>query len=324
MKGLSRLALTVGALLGAGMVGAFVLGLLLGIRPVVLTSGSMAPALPTGALALDRATPVGEIEVGDVVTLPLRDGAWVTHRVVRIDHDRGGATIRLQGDANARPDDEVHHLAGDDTVELVVAHVPLLGRLLALLRSPLGLLALGALTVALLPVMWRGSPPRGTSTRRAPAGARHRRTVGVTALAAAVVVGSAGPGGAAWTDGVGVSGATLTAFTVVKPANLACTVTGGALVQKTATIVWDEVSAPHALDYTATIVETGQAMTVTDNGATSQTQFSAGLLSTVLNQTYTIRITASLPAPGGTWTAVAQQPVTIALLGLGLTCGTPS
>ncbi len=120
-----------------------------------------------------------------------------------------------------------------------------------------------------------------------------------------------------------LGGVTHTAYVVPKPAIVSCTVSGGALSQKTATIVWTEVSLPHALDYTATIVQTGQTMSVTDNGTTRQVAFSAGLLSTVLNATYDIRLQAKLPAPNGSWVSVvANQPVTIGLLGLSMSCGT--
>lgn len=148
---------------------------------------------------------------------------------------------------------------------------------------------------------------------------------GVVGALLTVVLLVAAPAYALFTDTSAATSGSLTAYTVPKPVWVSCTVTGGLLSQKTATIVWNEVSSPIPLDYTATIVETGQSLTVTDNGATRQTQFSAGLLSTVLNQTYNIRITARLPAPSTHWTsAPLNQPVTIALLGVGMTCGTPS
>ena len=113
----------------------------------------------------------------------------------------------------------------------------------------------------------------------------------------------------------------MSTYTVPKPVITSCTVSG--LVQKTATITWPAISSPFALVYTATIVETGDALTVTNQGSNRQTTFSAGLLSTVLNQTYNIRITAKLPAPNGAWiSASANQPVTIGALGLSMTCGT--
>ena len=129
---------------------------------------------------------------------------------------------------------------------------------------------------------------------------------------------------APWTDPVAVTGTTLTAYTVPKPVITSCVVTGG-LGQKTATITFSEVSTPFALDYTSTLAETGQSITVVDDGATRHVAFSAAILSTVLNQTYNVRIQAKLPSPNGAWVSVnANQPVTVGLLGLSMNCGTAS
>ena len=107
-------------------------------------------------------------------------------------------------------------------------------------------------------------------------------------------------------------------MTLPKPIISSCVVTGSLLGQKTATIVWPEVGA---WDYVAVVAETGTAMTVTDNGATRQTQFSAGLLSTILNATFHVEVRSK--HTGSAWTSVpATQPVTIALLGVGMSCGT--
>ena len=315
------LLLTSGAVAGGLVLLALTAGLLLGLRPVVITSGSMAPTLPVGALAVDRSTPAGAVRVGDVVTVPTAAGASVTHRVVGVERAGGEVVLTLRGDANQSSDRETHRLAVGHRVGRLVGHVPWVGRVLALLHSPAGYLALGGLAVVVLRVLvgGSGSPP----SRPGPPRHRGRRRALVAAGAVAPLAITA-PSGATWYDDVPVTGATLTSYLVPKPANIQCTVTGGTLVQKTATIVWDEVSSPYPLDYTATIVETGQSLVVVDNGSTRQTQFSAGLLSTVLNQTYSIKITAALPSPGASWAKTSTQPVTIALLGLGLTCGTPS
>ncbi len=327
-------ALNLGAALGLLVLAALVAGVAFGVRPIVITSGSMGPSIGTGALVLARTVPVSDVEVGDVVTVPTASGTRVTHRVVRVDD--GGAdlsVLTLRGDANAAPDAEQYPVS---SVDRKLLDVPLVGYVLGAMRSPAGLVVVGGLAALLLVLIAgprgrdRGGPgglrgPRGSGRHRAPHSAAPAGKAAAGALAtvsAAAVL--AVPSSAAWTDGVDVSGTTLTAYDVPKPAIQSCTVTGEALSQKSATIVWTEVSSPYPIVYTALIVETGQAMTVTDNGAARQTVFSAGLLGTIVNQTYNVRITASLPAPGTSWTDTANQPVTIGSLGLSLTCGVAS
>jgi hypothetical protein len=124
------------------------------------------------------------------------------------------------------------------------------------------------------------------------------------ALAGALVIGTASAAVAAFGDTAAVSGGTLSAYTLTKPVWSSCTPTG---TVKTVTIVWNEVSSPIPLDYTAVAVASGgstTALTVTDNGATRQVALTSGLLGI---GTVEVRITAKLPV--GTWTSpyLSQQ-----------------
>ena len=99
----------------AGVIGLFVVSLFgslvlwtiipmvaMGWRPVVVGSGSMAPALRTGDIMLVSGADPDGVGEGTVVfaTDPSRDGTF-THRVVAIDPD---GMLVTRGDANARPD----------------------------------------------------------------------------------------------------------------------------------------------------------------------------------------------------------------------------
>ncbi|HPX93366.1 MAG TPA: signal peptidase I [Bacillota bacterium] len=76
---------------------------LIGYTPYVVLSGSMEPAIPTGALIYVRATDPYRVKEGDPITFHLNQGGPVaTHRVIEID-----ATNRYfitKGDANNSPD----------------------------------------------------------------------------------------------------------------------------------------------------------------------------------------------------------------------------
>jgi len=125
------------ALIGLACIVLFAAAMLFGIRPQVVVSGSMEPHIPTGALILTADAPGDDLRVGDVVTVPRRDGdGSVTHRIVEIEKTPAAHRLTLQGDANAAPDAttyEVRH-AGR-----VVATVPYVGYLAAMLRTPFGI-----------------------------------------------------------------------------------------------------------------------------------------------------------------------------------------
>lgn len=76
----------------------------LGWRPVVITSGSMAPLIRPGDVVLSAEAVA--VEPGQVITYedPARDGTLTTHRIVSVDDD---GSIRTQGDANPTPDSTV-------------------------------------------------------------------------------------------------------------------------------------------------------------------------------------------------------------------------
>lgn len=326
--------LTTGAILGVLCIVVTLGGVAFGIKPLMFRSGSMSPAIQTGDLAFSRSVDASLLHKGDIVSVVNSRGNRVAHRLVSSAAQGAVRQLKLKGDANKVADSEIYTVG---KAERVIFNVPKLGYVVAAGSSPGGLFALGLYVALMLVLAFRrstppstGPPPKAPGGRRAESASRRRGGKAVAVLVVATgmttaTITASGPTWAVpWTDPVTVSGTTISAYLVPKPAIVSCTTTTG-LGQKTATIVWTEVSSPFALDYTAIIVETGQSMTVTDLGATRRTQFFAGLLSTIFNQTYNIRITAKLPSPNGSWVSVnANQPVTIGLLGLFMSCGTAS
>jgi signal peptidase I len=313
---LREAALTLGAIGGALCFAAGIAAVAFGVTPLVVESGSMSPTIRTGALAISRDTPAESLRVGDVVRVKTGPQTSVTHRIIKITHRPGSATLRLKGDANKVPDAQIYTVR---SAGIIVFSIPFAGRVVAAASGPIGLFLLGGYVAFVVMILIDERRKKGGGS----GGARKATLTATAFLIGGLVVAEAAPEPtfAAWTDGVGVGTSTLSTYSVPKPVWVSCNVTGGALSQKTATIVWNEVSSPFALDYTATIQETGASMTVTDNGSTRQTQFSAGLLSTVLNQSYHVVIQAKLPSPNGSWvSSTMTEQVTITLLGLGMTC----
>ena len=67
--------LTVGAALGAACLVVAAASALFDVRPLVFQSGSMAPTITTGALALSHDVAASELAVGDVVSVPTGSGS---------------------------------------------------------------------------------------------------------------------------------------------------------------------------------------------------------------------------------------------------------
>lgn len=130
----------------------------------VVSGASMEPAIAKGSLVVVRPTIPAALAVGDVVTYRHR-GQLVTHRIAAVD-DLGDARVfTTKGDANEAADPEP--IAFDDEVGLLVAQVPLIGYLLALLQAygRLASVALGLLFAA-----W-ALRERATPSFRSPASA---------------------------------------------------------------------------------------------------------------------------------------------------------
>lgn len=131
----------------------------IGLSLVTLQTGSMAPGMPAGTLAVVREVPAIELEPGQIATVRRDDASLpVTHRVVSVRPVAGStdtAELTMRGDANDA-DDLLPYLVED--ARLVLASAPGAGALLAALRAPA---VLGALTVlASAVLLWAFWPKR--------------------------------------------------------------------------------------------------------------------------------------------------------------------
>ncbi|WP_246465047.1 signal peptidase I [Ruania alkalisoli] len=138
-----------------------ILAVTLNITLIMFSTGSMAPTIPAGSVAVVREMPASQIEVGDVVTVDRAGALPVTHRVTDVltrDGDR--ATFTMQGDANDDPDPAPYTA---ETVRVVLTSVPHLASVIVWSGHPV---VLGCLTVtatalvtwAFWPRRTRGSP----------------------------------------------------------------------------------------------------------------------------------------------------------------------
>lgn len=174
--------LTLGAVLGLACMLWTVAIAATGLKPLVLLSGSMSPALDTGDLALARTEPAGKVAVGDVVSVVGPDGVRVTHRVAGIASAGDQTVLRLKGDANASIDDQPYEVT---SVDRVVARVPHAGYVIGFAGSRLGVGLALALMVTCLVVTFGPLVPRRTSGRASAVAAIGAASVVVVALAVA-------------------------------------------------------------------------------------------------------------------------------------------
>ncbi|EME16687.1 signal peptidase I [Rhodococcus triatomae] len=143
-----EIALNVGAVAGLICVLAAAASFLFGIKPLVFRSGSMSPDIPTGALALSKATPAADLAVGDVVSVENEQGTRITHRIQEIvTADDTGAVLILKGDANKDADISPYTVTEADRVFF---SVPGLGYAVSWLSSPTAIFLGGAFVGGLM------------------------------------------------------------------------------------------------------------------------------------------------------------------------------
>jgi signal peptidase I len=145
-----KLLLNVAAVVGVVSVVAVVVCLVMGVRPAIVVSGSMAPGIPVGALTIARTVPAATVGVGDVVTVPRNDGdGLVTHRVIETaPAERSGArSLRLQGDANTEPDAVPYTVT---EVGRVLGSFPYVGHVVAALQQNIVAVVAGLLVLTAL------------------------------------------------------------------------------------------------------------------------------------------------------------------------------
>lgn len=120
--------------------------LLSGLRLCPNTTGSMAPTIPAYSLCLiDTHVDYDSLKVGDIIVYNRPyDHLPVVHRIIAILPDG----IITKGDAN--PVDDGILVSETDIYGLYLGHVPGIGRITSLIRTPVGITVILAIVVLLL------------------------------------------------------------------------------------------------------------------------------------------------------------------------------
>jgi signal peptidase I len=142
----------------------------IGARPLVIRTGSMAPSMPVGTVAVVKPVPATSVEVGEVVAIERNDGRRIMHRVRRARAAGGDSmTLVLRGDRNRAADPPVTVRS----VERPLLVVPAAGRPLTWLSGRWAQYWLGVAT-GVLALLWTSLRQRRALAERAPAASRRR------------------------------------------------------------------------------------------------------------------------------------------------------
>jgi signal peptidase len=152
-ENVKEIVLGAAGLLGLLCLLTVVLSLAFGLSIIVFATGSMAPSMPAGALAVTRPIDAADIEPGDVVTVKVAgQNLPVTHRVVsvsKVSDVPDARSLVLKGDDNHYPDATPYVVK---TAKKVLLSAPGLGTALVIARTPL-FIGAATLLVAFL-VLW--------------------------------------------------------------------------------------------------------------------------------------------------------------------------
>lgn len=128
------------------------------ITLMMFRTGSMAPTIPAGSVAVVQSVAASEVGVGDIVTVDREGDLPVTHRITSIspgavDEER---VITMRGDANAADDASPYVVR---TVRVVLFSVPGVATAIVAMGDPvvLGGLTIGA-TALVVWAFWPRSP----------------------------------------------------------------------------------------------------------------------------------------------------------------------
>lgn len=106
----------------------------------IVQSGSMEPAIKTGALAIIK--PENSYQVGDVITFgkDTKKDVPTTHRIIRDRVENGMMIYTTKGDANE--DKDTKEVRKEEIIGKTIFSVPYLGYLLDFAKKPLGFILL--------------------------------------------------------------------------------------------------------------------------------------------------------------------------------------
>jgi signal peptidase len=118
-----------------------------GLQLLAVTTGSMEPTIPVGAIVAIRPVPASDLKVGDAITFVNRSNpdVLITHRIVSLELSAGQTMLTTKGDANNTVDAQSG--PASRTIGRVEFALPWLGYLMVWLGSPVAKIGIVGLAI---------------------------------------------------------------------------------------------------------------------------------------------------------------------------------
>lgn len=111
---------------------------ILGIRSMVVLTGSMEPSISVGSIIFVSKDIF--YQTGEVISFKNSQGITITHRIIDKLVENGAVVFKTKGDANNTQDNEL--ITSGSIIGKKVFVLPYLGRITAFLKTPLGFISL--------------------------------------------------------------------------------------------------------------------------------------------------------------------------------------
>ena len=164
------IAVVITVVIGAG-IAIVAVGVHGGYQAVAMSTGSMAPGIRPGDMAIIQRTDPRQLRVGDVITFaaPIDGAPIVTHRIVSIEAGGAGPTFKTKGDANQAPDVWTVHYSS--TAWRVTRVLPSAGAALDFLQGTGGRVITGVLIFVIVLALISAPSPTNRRPPAVPTGA---------------------------------------------------------------------------------------------------------------------------------------------------------
>ena len=123
----------------------------LGIKPMIVLSGSMETDIHKGDLVFVKMTDPKKLKVNDVIAFRNEEDSVTTHRIIEIVMENGVRKFKTKGDANNSSDNNL--VAMEDVEGVYFAKINGVGNFLMFMQKPMGLVMV-LLIILVVGLVW--------------------------------------------------------------------------------------------------------------------------------------------------------------------------
>lgn len=124
---------------------------ILGIKPMIVLSGTMETEIYTGDMAIIKEINTKELKQGDIIAFKNSENIILTHRITKIEEKNGNLEFVTKGDNNDTNDDGT--IKENQIEGKYIFKIPGLGKLMMYLQKPQALLMI-IIIILLFGMIW--------------------------------------------------------------------------------------------------------------------------------------------------------------------------